>query len=67
MATRSIVPRANAEGGIGSENKKWQYGYFVNLFAENVTEGTGIWGNLDNGFSDSTFGGVTPIDGGASA
>ena len=67
MATRSIVPRANDEGGIGSATKKWQYGYFVNLSAENVTVSPGTWGNLDNGFSDSTFGGVTPIDGGASA
>lgn len=31
MATRSIVPRANGEGGIGTEKKHWRDGYFKRL------------------------------------
>ena len=29
MATRFLVPRANAEGGIGTSTKKWNEANFV--------------------------------------
>ena len=32
MATRGIVPRANGEGSIGTEEKHWGEGFFRDLF-----------------------------------
>lgn len=31
MATRSIVPRADSQGGIGTALKRWASGFFVTL------------------------------------
>lgn len=36
MATRSIVPRADNEGGIGSAVKKWALGYFGALIIDSL-------------------------------
>ena len=37
MTTRSIVPRFDGEGGIGTTIKKWLNGYFYNIFASGGT------------------------------
>jgi hypothetical protein len=37
LSTRSIVPRKNEEGGIGTADKKWKEGYFKTLSADNIT------------------------------
>jgi hypothetical protein len=65
LSTRSIVPRKNDEGSIGTAEKNWGEGYFKQLYADSFSGATS-WGNLDSGFSDSTYGAVTPIDCGAS-
>jgi len=41
MATRNIVPRANEEGNIGTNLKRWLKGWFKDLFVSNeLTDGT---------------------------
>jgi hypothetical protein len=41
MTTRNIVPRANAEGNIGTSLKNWLKGWFQSIFVSgNLTDGT---------------------------
>ncbi len=42
MATRSIVPRANGEGSLGTEAKKWGGVQTINLNGVNVTAALGL-------------------------
>jgi len=43
MATRNFVPRADGEGGIGTNLKNWLKGWFKDLFvASTITDGTNI-------------------------
>lgn len=37
MATRSIVPRSDREGGVGHSTRYWKYGYFSRLYGATTT------------------------------
>ena len=55
MATPSIVPRANGEGGIGTSEKRWKDGYFndidvvgqVKTNSVNTTGDISVGGNIN--------------------
>jgi len=38
MATRSIVPRANGEGGVGTSVKNWLTSYIRTMYGDHVEE-----------------------------
>ena len=40
MATKNIVSRANAEGGIGTANKGWASGSFYNIAVSTQISGS---------------------------
>ena len=41
MATKNFVPRADLEGGIGTESKKWASGSFGRVNVSSVVSGSG--------------------------
>ena len=41
MATKNFVPRADLEGGIGTESKKWASGSFGRVNVSSYVSGSG--------------------------
>lgn len=56
MATRNLVPRANGEGSVGTNLKKWLKGYFDDIYG-NVTGN--VTGNLTGDVTGNLKGNVT--------
>lgn len=68
LTTKGDIIYASAAGtparlGIGADNDILKVDTDVPAWEADTGSS---WGNLDNGFSDSTFGGVSPIDCGSS-
>lgn len=65
MATRALVPRADGEGSIGTDAKKWGVGYFDALRTEQQTltfDATQDWNLLTAPNAKLTLTGNTTFD-----